>query len=204
MRKQSKMGPRSGYIKYIIGLIGMKLAGWKVQIDELNHDKVVIIAAPHTSNWDFVVVMGTVFLARIKFSWMAKESLFKNPLGLFMRALGGIPIDRANAKDVVGGTIKAFNQSEKLFIGITPSGTRKKTEYWKSGFYRIAIGAKVPIACGYLDYKRKVAGIGLTFIPTGNISKDMDRIREFYQQKMGKHPELTSIIRLKNEQTIEI
>ena len=130
---------------------------------------------------------------------MGKNTLFKKPFGNIMRWLGGIPIDRSVEHGVVGQIVKQFNESQKLVVTIAPSGTRKKREYWKSGFYWIAYNAQIPILCGYLDYSRKKACLGLSFVPTGDIKKDMDRIRGFYKGIRGKNPELTTRIRLMDE-----
>ena len=116
-----------------------------------------------------------------------------------MRWLGGIPINRDSENGVVDQIAKQFRESEKLVVAIGPSGTRKKKDYWKSGFYWIAHTAQVPILCGYLDYGQKKACLGLSFVPTGDIKEDMDRIREFYQGIQGKYPELTTRIRLVDE-----
>ena len=182
-----------------MGTLWLNLTGWSIKNDAKEFKKYVLIGAPHTSNWDFPITLATVFGLRVKTSWMAKDSLFKKPFGAIMRGLGGIAIDRANAKDVVGETVKTFDKHEKLVIAIAPSGTRKKVDHWKSGFYRIAVDANIAICCGYLDYKRKMGGFGLTFLPSGNVTEDMNRIREFYADIEGKHPEKTSTIRFKSE-----
>lgn len=130
---------------------------------------------------------------------MGKDTLFKKPFGKIMRWLGGIPIDRSSEHGMVDQIVDQFNESRKLVVTIAPSGTRKKRDQWKSGFYWIAYNAKVPILCGYLDYSRKKACLGLSFVPTGDIKKDMDRIRDFFKGIRGKNPELKTIIRLKDE-----
>ena len=116
-----------------------------------------------------------------------------------MKCLGGIAIDRSSPQGVVEQIVQRFNESEKLVVLITPSATRKKKDHWKSGFYWIAHAAQVPILCGYPDFSRKEACIGLSFVPTGDIKNDMERIREFYEGRQGKYPELTTTIRLKEE-----
>ena len=118
-----------------------------------------------------------------------------------MRWLGGIPVDRDSEHGVVDQIARQFGEPDRLVVAIGPEGTRKKKDHWKSGFYWIAHTAQVPILCGYLDYGRKEACLGLSFVPTGDIKKDMDRIREFYQSIQGKHPELTTRIRLVDEKT---
>ena len=116
-----------------------------------------------------------------------------------MRWLGGIAIDRDHPKGVVNQLVKLFNNSEKLVIVIAPPGTRKKRDYWKSGFYRIAHSAKVPIVCGYIDYKNRKARIDYHLMPSGNIKKDMDSIREFYEGIEGKYPDKVTEVRLRDE-----
>ena len=118
-----------------------------------------------------------------------------------MRWLGGVAINRDSPHGIVDQVAGQFTDSPKLIILITPSGTRKKRDYWKSGFYWIAHAAQIPILCGYLDYSRKEACMGLSFVPTGEIKNDMERIREFYAGRLGKHPELVASIRLKEENT---
>jgi hypothetical protein len=137
----------------------------------------------------------------LRISWLGKDTLFKKPFGGVMRWLGGIPVDRDSEHGVVDQIARQFRESDRLVVAIGPSGTRKKKDHWKSGFYWIAHTAHVPILCGYLDYGRKEACLGLSFLPTGDIKKDMDRIREFYQGIQGKHPELTTRIRLVDEET---
>jgi 1-acyl-sn-glycerol-3-phosphate acyltransferase len=192
-------GPISGFIPYCIGRIWMWIFGWNV-IGQVPHGgKFVLIGAPHTSNWDFPFTLATLYIFRLKISWMGKDTLFKKPFGKIMRWLGGIPIDRSSEHGVVDQIVKQFNESRKLVVTIAPSGTRKKRDYWKSGFYWIAYTAQVPILCGYLDYSRKTACLGISFVPTGDIKKDMDRIREFFVGIRGKNPELTTRIRLLDE-----
>jgi len=192
-------GPISGLIPYCIGRIWMCIFGWDV-IGQVPHGgKFILVGAPHTSNWDFPFTLATLYILRLKISWMGKDALFKKPFGKIMRWLGGIPIDRSNEHGVVDQIVKQFNESQKLVVTIAPSGTRKKKDYWKSGFYWIAYTAQVPILCGYLDYSRKKACLGLSFVPTGDIKKDMDRIRRFYVGVRGKNPELATQIRLLDE-----
>jgi 1-acyl-sn-glycerol-3-phosphate acyltransferase len=118
-----------------------------------------------------------------------------------MRWLGGIPINREIQDNVVDQIVKQFRTSQQLVVVLAPSGTRKKRDYWKSGFYWIAHRAQIPILCGYLDYYRKKACLGLSFLPTGDVKKDMDRIRDFYEGVQGKHADLATRIRLIDENT---
>lgn len=168
----------------------LKLAGWKKEGQLPDVGKCVVIGAPHTSNWDFVFMMLMAFSFRLKVFWMGKNSLFKGPLGPIMRFLGGIPVERSKHTGLVQQTIDQFNQNDELFIALSPEGTRGKVARWKSGFYHVANGANVPIATAFLDYKRKVAGFGPLFKPTGDYEKDLADIQAFYRGVSGKNPSL--------------
>ena len=181
------------------GKLWMWIFGWRVTGEVPDGNKFVFIGAPHTSNWDFPFMLATAAILKVRVSWMGKDSLFKKPFGVVMRWLGGIPIDRSQNLGVVAQMVELFENSNELSVVIPPSATRSKKEYWKSGFYRIADGAQVPVVCTYLDFGHKEAGIGLSFVPTGNVTADMDRIREFYKDIQAKHPEKTSRIRLREE-----
>ena len=161
--------------------------GWKIQGTPPNARKYVVIAVPHTSNWDFPLALAMAFVYRFDMHWMGKESLFSGWRGPVMRWLGGIPINRSSRNNVVAQTIAAFQARERLIIAIPPEGTRSKVEKWKTGFYYIALGAKVPIALGFLDYRRKVGGFLSTFFPTGDIEKDMAEMRACYSGIAGKY-----------------
>jgi len=184
----------------LIGTVFMKLAGWKVEGEIPRRNKVIIIAAPHTTNWDFVFLLGAAFHLGLSVKWLGKASLFAFPFGWIMRALGGISVDRSKANGMVEQVADTISTKAKISLVIPPSGTRNKTEYWKSGFYHIAKTAKVSIVCGYLDYEKKRAGLGPNFFVSESTSGDMDKIRAFYKNKAGKFPALTSRIRLKEEQ----
>ncbi len=150
--------------------------------------KYVIIAAPHTSNWDFFFTVCLAFIYRLNPQMMMKAEWFFWPMGPFFRWLGAIPIDRSATNNVVSQSISAFKDSEKMILVVPPAGTRRQVLHWKTGFYHIANGAGVPIALGYLDYRRKVGGFGPTVTPTGDIEADMVVIRRFYADVSGKHP----------------
>lgn len=154
-----------------------------------NAPKYVIIAAPHTSNWDFPIMIAMAFLLRFEIYWMGKDSLFKGPAGPIMRWFGGVPIDRSKGNNVVQHTINAFNDHDRLIILIPPEGTRSKVQKWKSGFYHISHGAGVPIGLGFLDFTRKAGGFGPTFHTTGNMENDIAEIQSFYKDIIGKNPD---------------
>lgn len=167
----------------------MKACRWKIVGTLPRADKFVAIAAPHTTNWDFIWTICIALKLGIKIFWMGKHTLFKGPAGPVMRWLGGIPIDRTQANNTVEQSIAAFKRNEKLVLIIPPEGTRSKTRYWKTGFYHIAHGAGVPIAMAFLDFKLKMGGFGPTFIPTGDIASDMTLIKGFYANASGKFPD---------------
>ena len=155
--------------------------------------KCVMIAAPHTSNWDLPILLFFAFAFKTKLFVMVKNAVFRRPFGGFFKWLGCIPIDRTKPNGVVEQSIQAFRESEEMILVVPPSGTRSKVMYWKTGFYHIAKGANVPIVLGFLDYRRKVGGVGPVVIPTGDIEADMNTIRAFYADITGKNPEKASL-----------
>ncbi len=172
-----------------ISLILLRLFGWRVENDSPNTKKMVIIAAPHTSNWDLPYTLFTAFVLKTGVYWMGKEALFKKPFRSLFMWLGGIPIDRSCSNNIVNQSIEQFTLRDRLALVLAPSGTRTKVNHWKTGFYHIAVGANVPIVLGFLDYKRKIGGFGPLIHPTGNLEADMERIRAFYKNITGKNPE---------------
>jgi 1-acyl-sn-glycerol-3-phosphate acyltransferase len=167
----------------------LRIYGWCREGQVPNIPKYVMIVAPHTSNWDLAIGLALVFAFKLKLNWLAKESLFRWPVGGFIRWLGGIPINRSKSCNLVAQSIQTFEDGDKMIMVIAPEGTRKKVDYWKTGFYHIARGANVPIVMGFIDYARKVGGIGPMIIPTGNIELDMQKIRFFYDKITGKFPD---------------
>lgn len=175
-----------------IGWLFLKMLGWRIEGKLPDIKKYVIIAAPHTSNWDFPLTLAMTFALKVKIHWMGKAVMFRWPFGNLCRWLGGIPIERSRSGNVVEQSILAFKKHDELIMVISPEGTRKKVSRWKMGFYHIASGANVPVVLGFLDYRRKVGGIGTTFYPTGRIEEDLDRIKMFYAAMTGKHGDLFS------------
>jgi 1-acyl-sn-glycerol-3-phosphate acyltransferase len=165
--------------------------GWKTEGRRPEVTHYVVIAAPHTSNWDFIYTLGLAFIFRIDPKIMMKDAWFRWPLGPLFRWLGALPVDRTRSRKVVAQSVEAFQKSSRMVLVVPPAGTRRKVPYWKTGFYHIACGAGVPIALGFLDYDRKVGGFGPLFQPTGDIDRDMGAIREFYRPIAGKHPAQT-------------
>ena len=177
---------------YLFAGILLFLSGWRTDGRAPDIDKYVLIAAPHTSNWDFIFFLLIIFKLRLPVYWMGKRSMFRWPFKWLLKKLGGIPVDRSGKNNVVNTMTSAFENSEALVITIAPSGTRKNVGPWKTGFYHIAREAKVPIVCGFLDYQNKTGGIGPVFQPTEDMEADMADIRSFYSGISGRYPELPS------------
>lgn len=152
--------------------------------------KSMMIAAPHTSNWDFMFARAAFYLMDVDVRFTVKKSWVDIPvLGKLMLALGALPVDRQKNNSLVDGMVQLFNERDELVILITPEGTRAYQPRWKKGFYFAALGANVPILLGYLDYKNKEAGVGPAFWPTGDYEKDLEQIKAFYRTKTGRFPE---------------
>jgi 1-acyl-sn-glycerol-3-phosphate acyltransferase len=167
----------------------LKISGWRLQGELPPVHRFVLIAAPHTSNWDLPVMLCAALLFRMKLYWMGKNAIFRPPFAGIVRWLGGIPIDRSTSNNLVAQSAALFGVQESLVLAVPPEGTRQKVRHWKTGFYYIALGAQVPIVMGFLDYKHKLAGFGPTVVPTGNIEADMQAIRAFYAGITGKYPD---------------
>jgi 1-acyl-sn-glycerol-3-phosphate acyltransferase len=169
----------------------LKATGWKIHGQlPANGRKSVLIAAPHTSNWDLPYTLMVAFALRLNVYWMGKQSLFKAPFRGVMLWLGGIPIQRESSNNVVEASIAAIQNADgPVQLIVPPEGTRSKARYWKTGFYYIALGANVPIVMAYMDYARKESGLGPVFEPTGNIEADMVTIQAFYAPFKGKNPD---------------
>jgi len=162
-------------------------AGWRTAGGAPSDAKYVMVAAPHTSNWDLPLTLMIALVFRVPVFWMGKDSLFRWPFGGFFRWLGGVPIDRTKSNQVVAQMVQTFQRARSFVLVVAPEGTRKRVAYWKTGFYHIAVGAGVPIVLGFLDYRRKVGGIGPTVSPDGDLANDMKTIRGFYDEITGKH-----------------
>ena len=171
----------------------LKIFGWRTEGQLPDLPKYVIVGAYHTSNWDFPFAVMFAFVLRIRICWMGKNSLFRWPFRSFFRWVGGIPIERSQHHGVVGETIRAFKENERLIMVITPEGTRRRVQAWKKGFYYIALNAKAPILLAFLDYRRKVAGIGPLITPSGDIEADMEILRDFFANVTPRHPERATI-----------
>ncbi|GAB5500417.1 MAG: lysophospholipid acyltransferase family protein [Pseudohongiellaceae bacterium] len=173
----------------LLAIAGLRLVGWHARGEELTHQRFVLIGAPHTSNWDFPLMLLVVLKLRLRVYWMGKHTLFPWGLGWLMKWLGGIPINRSASHNVVNETVRQYRENDELVVLIPPEGTRKKVERWKTGFYHIAHLAEVPILMGYVDAANKEAGFADFFQPTGDLDRDLAEIRAFYATKKGLNPE---------------
>lgn len=177
----------------------LKVCGWKVVVSTPNFQKSIICVAPHTSNWDFILGELAINAVGRKSGFLMKSSWFVFPLGSFFRALGGIPVKRNKNCSLVSTIIELYKEREEMTLAVTPEGTRKKTNHWKTGFLRIAYGAKVPIQLAAIDYAEKEISLTEVFEPTYDLNTDMKRIKEYYKHFQGRHPEGFSV----EDQTIE-
>ena len=166
----------------------LRLAGWKLQGQmPANTPKSVLIAAPHTSNWDLPYTLMVAFALRLNVCWMGKASIFRWPFGGVMRWLGGIAVDRDKSSNLVAASaVKLAAARGQMQLIVPPEGTRGHTRHWKTGFYYIAQQARVPIVLAFLDYERRVGGLGPIFQPTGDIERDMAEIKRFYAPIKGR------------------
>ena len=170
--------------RFIVGISGWRVVGEVPQLP-----KAVFIAAPHTSNWDGFWLLVARAVLDIKVSFMAKHTLFWWPLGPLLSAMGAMPIDRSNPSQTVPKLIETFRRQNHLFLAMAPEGTRRWQPYWKTGFYRIAAAAGVPIVLAFIDYRKKEMGIGMIIEPRDR-EHDMTLIREFYRPLTPRHPAL--------------
>ena len=166
-----------------------KLIGWTVEGTLPNTNKIMVIGAPHSSNWDWILTLFAANYLGVRISWMAKHTLFRWPFGYVMRWLGGVPVDRRAAQGTVGQAVERFQRRDELILCITPEGTRRKVREWKHGFYHIAEGADVPIVAAAFDYGRKRVCFGPVFKPSGNLEEDLPIIKSFFDGVKPKNPQ---------------
>lgn len=174
----------------VVATILLKIAGWRVVGTLPVERKYVLIGAPHTSNWDFPLMLLAVLKIGMDVHWLGKNSLFPPLIGNVMRWLGGIAVDRSKNNNLVAQLVELFRHRDELVLLIPPEGTRSKVDNWKSGFYHVAAGADVPILLGFVDASRKELGFGPLFYPSQNYDIDLSKIRAFYADKRGICPDL--------------
>ncbi|WP_404400033.1 lysophospholipid acyltransferase family protein [Idiomarina seosinensis] len=183
---------RDGRFSRWLGRVGLRLfGGWKINGEMPDVNKAILPVAPHTSNWDFPIGVFVMLAMGLKLNYLAKASLFRFPLKSLMTKLGGIPIDRSAPNGVVGKMVSEFEAADEMIVVITPEGTRKKVTEWKKGFLHIAKQANVPIIPVAFDYARKAIDIGPAMMITGEIEKELERIKSFFAHAQGKRVEFS-------------
>ena len=170
----------------------LRLSGWHVHGQMPDLPKFVIVGVPHTSNWDFVIFLALAFVLKGNLRYMGKKELFRWPFAGFFRWCGGVPVDRSKHNGLVEQTVQAIQASDHFQLVITPEGTRKKVGQWKQGFYYIAKKACIPIVAGYVDILTKTCGIGPIFTLTDDMEIDIKTMQDFFKDKVGINPKLTS------------
>ena len=172
---------------------------WTLRTQPAPAQPTILIGAPHTSNWDFVLMLGIAWRVGSDVRGLGKKSLFASWRGPLMRGLGGVPVDRSDPGRVVADMVRQVHAGEVFGLVVTPDGTRKGHSHWKSGFYRIARETGMPVTLGYVDRTTMTTGLGPTLEMTGDVAADMDRIRAFYADKSGFHPQHRIEPRLRDE-----
>jgi 1-acyl-sn-glycerol-3-phosphate acyltransferase len=173
--------------------------GWKAQGQVPAVRRFVIIAAPHTSNWDFLYYIGLTQTLGVMPNFMAKTSLFRWPIRNFMLDMGGVAVDRKNGGNYVEAMINEFATRDEFMLTIAPEGTRGSVRHWKTGFYHIAMGANVPMVVGMMDYGTRTGGLGPMIWPTGDYAADMAKVAEIYAKVTPKHPGMGNVGLIKKD-----
>jgi 1-acyl-sn-glycerol-3-phosphate acyltransferase len=186
----SEMGPsvprRGWWLGRAIGRAVMWAGGWSFAGTVPDLPKVVLIVAPHTSNWDFVIGAAGMLALDLDLRFLGKHTLFKGPMGVLMRRLGGIPLDRDHSSGVVDEMAARIKKADHLLLAIAPEGTRGKVERWKTGFHGIARGAEVPILAATLDYGRRQIRFRDPFEPSQDVEADVEKLKEFFADSLGR------------------
>lgn len=185
------MKSAQSFAKWLLGRFG-----WRVVYALPSVSKFVITFYPHTSNWDFVVGILARAAIGLPCHFVAKDTLFRWPLGGILRWMGGIPVNRREHTGFIAQLALEFAARERFFVAIAPEGTRSRTQSWKSGFYHLALASGVPLALAFIDYPRREIGIGAYLVLTGDVARDLEAIRSFYSDKIGKWPGNQGEIRL--------
>ncbi len=181
----------SGLLHYVMIFL-LRAFGWRVEGKLPDLSKFVLIGAPHTSNWDFVMFLAVIFSLRANVRFMGKAELFRSPIGFFFRYCGGVPVDRTKSNGLVEQMVQACEKSERFILTIAPEGTRHKVGEWKMGFYHIARSAGIPVVMAVVDGAKKTMRVGQIFHPTGNMEADMRVIQGFFAGMVGINPRKTS------------
>jgi 1-acyl-sn-glycerol-3-phosphate acyltransferase len=187
-RVAPRVPSRGNAFSRALGNAALRASRWRIEGSFPDIPKFVLIVAPHTSNWDFLVGLQAMFALGLRLSYLAKHTLFWFPLGAIMRWLGGVAVNRSVHADRVRDAIEEFKRCDQLILVVTPEGTRKKVPQWKRGFYHVAVGAGVPIVPVSFDYSRRLITIWPPFTPTGNADADIEQVRGIYKREMAKRP----------------
>ena len=184
----SKVPRRGNRIAVALGRFLLRALGWRIEGEIPNLAKLVIAVAPHTSNWDFVVGMAAMFALDLRLTFIGKHTIFAGPLAPLLRWMGGIPVDRSAPHGVVGESIRAFGEADRLVLAIAPQGTRKAVPHFKSGFLHIARGAGVPVLLAAFDYEARCVRFGGLVRPGPDIEAERERIEAYFGKVRGRHP----------------
>ncbi|MEM6955168.1 MAG: lysophospholipid acyltransferase family protein [Myxococcota bacterium] len=188
-----------GIARRAAGLAFLRSIGWRLGGERPAPRKYVVIAAPHTSNWDFPITLGCLAAYDVDVKWVGKHTIFRGPMGPVMKRLGGVPVVRDRSTNFVAQMAGLFEEHDDFALTMATEGTRRRVDFWKSGFYHLARLANVPVVLGYLDYAKKEGGMGPAIELSGDVTADMDRVRAFYDGKVGCRPENFGPIRLRSE-----
>jgi len=180
------MPRRGSWILRQVGRTGLRLAGWRFDGEIPNVSKAVVIVVPHTSNWDFPIGVLGMFAVDIRVSWLGKHTLFRGLVGSVMRWLGGIAIDRTGSAGVVEQIVELFDRSDQMLLGLSPEGTRSRVERWKTGFYHIANGARIPIVPIAFNWASRTIRFGPVLRTTGQVEEDIEILEKFFEGAKGK------------------
>jgi 1-acyl-sn-glycerol-3-phosphate acyltransferase len=183
---------RTPVVRTLLGWLssfGLWAFRWRTVVRLPDGPKYVIVLAPHTSYWDFPILVGAALKHGVECSWLATANLFRGPARWLFRWLGGIPVDRSRRNGLVDAVTEAFYEADRLAVAIAPEGSRHPRDRWKTGFYRIAVAAEVPFGLAFVDFATRTVGIDEPFSPTGDLEADLRRIEAFYAPKRGRHPD---------------
>ena len=184
-------------VKRQIARLSLKLTRFTQVGEPPSESKYVLLSGPHTTNWDLLSLLMASWNTGSNLNWLGKHQLFRGPMNRIMRMLGGVPVRRDEARGMVESLADEFAAADHMALAIPAAGTRSHTDHWKSGFYRIALAADVPICMAFVDYSTRTVGFGPTMTPTGDVEADLDVFRAFYADKRGKFPDQESDIRFR-------